>query len=210
MKKEPKFYPLARVFCRFFFKVIYPCEIQNSKSLPEDKGMIVCSNHVHNIDPILINYTQNRLVHFMAKKELFKNKFLAKLITSLGAFPVNRGNDGGKAIGVAEELLRDDNCVGIFIEGKRSKTGQLGRPHIGAFLIAYATNSPILPCCITGKTGFIKPFRKTKITFGEPLTCEELGIKEGTNQELRAAAAKVMEIISGMREKHMEEFNSKR
>ncbi len=210
MRKDPKFYPLARVICRFIFKVIYPCDIQNSKSLPDDKRMIVCSNHVHNIDPVLINYSQNRLVHFMAKKELFNNKLFAKLITSLGAFPVNRGNDGGKAIGVAEDLLRDENCVGIFIEGRRSKSGQLGRPHIGAFLIAFATDSPILPCCITPKKGFIKPFRKTKVTYGEPITCEELGIREGTNQELRAAASKVMGIISEMREKHIEEFNSKR
>ncbi len=209
MRKLPGSYPLARVLYRFWFSVIYPCEVQNSKCLPEDKRMIVCSNHVSNIDPVLINYTQNRLVHFMAKKELFKNKLLAKIISSYGAFPVNRGNDGGKAISTAEELLNDDNCVGIFIEGTRSRTGKLGRPHIGAFLIAFTSKSPIIPCCITGKTGFVKAFRKTKITYGKPMTCEELGIIEGTNKEYREAAAKLMGIISEMREKHIEEFNSK-
>lgn len=210
MREESKFFAFARCICHFIFSVIYPCDIQNSKSLPEDKGIVVCSNHLHNMDPVLINYSQNRMVHFMAKKELFKNKLFAKIITALGAFPVNRGNDGGKAIGVAQELLRDNECVGIFIEGRRSKTGQLGRPHIGAFLIAYETGSSILPCCITPKAGLVKPFKKTKITYGEPITCEELGIVEGTNQEYRAAAAKIMEIISKMREKHIEEFNSKR
>lgn len=209
MRKKPVIYSVARVLCLAFLKVVYPYEVENGKSLPEDKAMIVCSNHVSNIDPVVINATQNRLIHFMAKKELFKNKFFGKIISRFGAFPVNRGNDGGKALGMAEELLNDDNCVGIFIEGTRSKTGKLGRPHTGVILMAYATNTPILPCCITGKTGFVKPFRKTKIYYGEPVTCEELGVKEGTMPEYREAAKKLMEIIAALREKQRADFDRK-
>lgn len=211
MKKEPALLPLVRIVCKGVLKLVFPYEVQNGNSLPEDKAMIVCGNHISNIDPVFVNATQNRLLHFMAKKELFKNKLFAKLIISLGAFPVSRGNDGGKAIGNAEELLKDDNCVGIFIEGTRSKTGELGRPHSGAVVIAHATNTPILPCCITGRKGnFIKPFTKTKITYGKPVTCEELGVKEGNPLEYRAASVKLMEIISELRKEHREEFDDKR
>lgn len=210
MRKKTAFYVIARGFCKAIFKVIFLYEVENGMSLPEDKPMIICSNHVSNIDPVIINATQNRLIHFMAKKELFKNKFFGKVISSLGAFPVNRGNDGGKALAKAEELLNDDNCVGIFIEGTRSKTGKLGRPHSGAIVMAHETNTPIIPCCITGKTGFVKPFTKTKITFGDPVTCEELGIKEGNMQEYREASKKMMEIIGTLREKQVADFNRKR
>ena len=210
MKKKPFFYPLARAICFVIFKLIYPTEVQNGKNLPQDKGMIVCSNHVSNMDPILINYSQNRMVLFMAKKELFKNKLGAKIIESFGAFPVDRGNDGGKAIDSAKKLLDEDNCIGVFIEGTRSKTGELGRGHGGAILIAHQTNTPLVPCCITPRTGFLKPFRKNKITYGEPVTCEELGVVEGTNKEYREAAKRFMEILAEMRAKQREEFGSKR
>ncbi len=206
MKRKPFFYPLARVICAFIFNVIYPTEIQNGKCLPENERAIVCSNHVSNIDPIMINYSQKRMVLFMSKKELFKNKLFAKFIESLGAFPVDRGQDGGKAIGNAEKLLQEDNCIGIFLEGTRSKTGELGRGHGGAFMIAHQTNTPLVPCCITPRDGFVKAFKKTKITYGEPVTCEELGIVEGTAKEYREAAKRFMEILAQMREKQRSEF----
>lgn len=202
-------YPVVRVICLAFLKLVFPYEVKNGNSLPKDKGMIVCCNHIHGVDPVLLNATQNRLLFFMAKKELFNFKPLAHLITKYGAFPVNRGHDGGKAIHVGEELLNDDNVVGIFIEGTRSRSGKLGRPHTGAIVMAHHTNKPILPCCITGKKTFIKPFRRTKITYGTPVTCEELGIVEGTSAEYHAAADKIMNIISQMREQHRKEFDNK-
>lgn len=210
MRKKPLLYPVARVFCVSFLKLVFRYEVTNGNSLPKDKRMIICSNHTHNADPVLINATQNRLLFFMAKKELFKNKFAAKLISKYGAFPVNRGNDGGKALKTGEDLLNDDNVIGIFIEGTRSKNGKLGRPHTGALVMANATNTPIIPCCITGKGGITKMFRKVKISYGNPVTCQELGIVEGTSAEFRAAAAKLMAIIAQMREQHLAEFDRKK
>lgn len=209
MKKKPVTYHIARGLCLAFLKIFYPYEVKNGHSLPDNEGMIVCSNHISNLDPVFINVTQNRLLHFMAKKELFKNKLFANLIRKCGAFPVDRGHDGGKAVGTAEELLNNENCLGIFIEGTRSKTGELGKPHSGALRIAFATNKPIVPCCITGRSVFIKPFKKTKISYGEPLTCEELGLKEGTMKEYRAAGEIVMKKIAELREKQKAEFEGK-
>ena len=209
MKKKPVTYHIIKTLGLVFLKIFYPYEVENGHSLPDNEGMIVCSNHISNLDPVLINATQNRLMHFMAKKELFKNKLFAAVISKCGAFPVDRGHDGGKAVGTAEEILNDEQCLGIFIEGTRSKTGNLGKPRSGALRIAFATKKPIVPCCITGKSVFVKPFKKTKISYGEPLTCEDLGLIEGTMKEYRAAAEIVMEKISELRKKHTEEFEGK-
>lgn len=207
--KVPVFAKIVKGVCVGFLKVFYPYQTVNGKNLPDDEAVIVCSNHISNLDPVFINVTQNRLLHFMAKKELFKNKLFGALITKLGAFPVNRGNDGGKAIGKAEELLSSGECIGIFLEGTRSKTGKLGRGHIGALVIARAANAPIVPCCITGKKTFIKPFRKTMISYGEPMTCEELGIVTGDSKELRAAANTIMAKIAELREQQTAQLNPK-
>lgn len=209
MRKKPLCYPIVRVLCTGFLKVFYPYEVENGNSLPEDGKMVICSNHQHNIDPVLIDATQNRLLYYMAKGELFKFKPFAQFISRYGAFPVRRGKDGGKAIKTGEELLDDNNCVGVFIEGTRSRTGELLRPHTGAIVLAHETDTPILPCCITGKKGLIRAFNKTKITYGKPITTKELGVTEGTMSEYRAAAVKVMDIIKEMRAKHKQEFGSK-
>ncbi len=207
---KPQFYKVAKVVCRGFTKLFYPYEVTNGNSIPEGMACIICCNHLSYIDPVFLNVTQTRLLHFMAKKELFDNKLFGALITKLGAFPVNRGNDGGKAIGKAEELLSGGECIGIFIEGTRSKTGKLGRGHMGALVIAKAANVPVVPCCITGKKTFIKPFVKTKITYGEPMTLEELGIVSDDKRELRNAANKIMGKIGEMRAQHLEEFDAKK
>lgn len=210
MKKKPMTFRIAKIVSRIFFKIVYPYDLVNGYSIPDDKTVIVCSNHLSNIDPFLINATQTRLVHFMAKKELFENPILGFIIRGCGAFPVDRGHDGGKAVNTAEELLNDNNCLGIFLEGTRSKTGEFGKPHSGAVRIAYATKRPIMPCCITGKNTLVKPFRRVKITFGEPLSCEELGLIEGTMKEYRAANAILMQKIAELREQQMADFNKKR
>ena len=209
MKKKPVTYHIIKTLGLVFLKIFYPYEVENGHSLPDNEGMIVCSNHISNLDPVLINATQNRLLHFMAKKELFKNKLFAAIIRKCGAFPVDRGHDGGKAVGTAEELLNDENCLGIFIEGTRSKTGNLGKPHSGALRIAFATKKPIVPCCITCKSVFVKPFKKIKISYGKPLTCEDLGLIEGNIKEYRAAGEIVMEKIAELRAKHTAEFEGK-
>ena len=102
--------------------------------------------------------------------------------------------------------MQEGNCIGVFLEGTRSKTGELGRGHGGAFMIAHQTNTPIIPCCITPSEKFLKKRKKTKITYGEPVTCEELGIVEGTTKEYREAARRFMEILAQMREKQRSEF----
>ena len=206
---KPRFYKAAMCACRLFAKLFYPYEVENGNSIPEGMACIVCSNHLSNMDPVFLNITQKRLLHFMAKKELFENKLIGTLITKLGAFPVNRGSDGGKAINMAEELLSQGECIGIFLEGTRSKTGKLGRGHMGAMVVAQQSNVPVVPCCITGKKTFIKPFVKTKITYGEPISCEELGLVDGDRRALRNAANLVMERIAQLRERQMEQFESK-
>ncbi len=206
MIKKPITFRVVHSACYLFFKMVYPFDVENGKSLPPDKGVIVCSNHISNIDPFLINVTQNRMIRFMAKQELFNNKLSAFAMRGCGAFPVDRGHSGAQALEVAEGILNEDDCLGIFIEGTRSKTGEFGKPRSGALRIAFATKRPIVPCCITGQYTLAKPFKRVKVTFGEPLTCEDLGLIEGNMKEYRAAGQILMNKISEMREKQIEEF----
>ena len=207
MRRSP-LYNIGKLLVPPIFKLLFFYRVNHKNSLPSEGGYIVCCNHISLKDPVFLALGQKRQIFFMAKEELFHNKFLSCIIRSLGAFPVHRGSGDTQAINNAELLLKVQKVLGIFIEGTRSKTGELLRPKSGAAMLAFQTHTPVVPACISCRGGKMpKIFRKITISYGEPLTPEELGLKEGTAQEFRNASRKIMDIIRTMREKDIQETN---
>lgn len=74
-------------------------------------------------------------------------------------------------------------------------------------MLAHQHQAPILPVCMTTKTGKpVKPFEKTIISYGELIQPDELGIVEGTGSEYRKASRMVMQRIAEMRERDEKAF----
>ena len=193
-------YNILYVIVYPFFKLFFRCKYVNRDNLPKTGNYILCSNHVHNLDPVLIALGQRRAFVTMAKSELFKNKLIGAFLRYMGAFPVERGKGDTGAIGYAEQALKDGHAMLIFFEGTRSKTGALLRPKTGVSMIAYQTQSPIIPICITPKGQVVKLFHRNMITFGDPIMPEDFGIENGTGIEYRNLSRKIMGIIAEMRE----------
>ena len=207
MKRSP-LYNIGKILVPPIFKLLFRYHVNHKNSLPGEGGYIICCNHISLKDPVFLALGQKRQIFFMAKEELFHNKFVSAVIRSLGAFPVHRGSGGTQAINNAEVLLQNENVLGIFIEGTRSKTGELLRPKSGAAMLAFQTQKPVVPACISCKGGKMpKLFRKVTISYSDPISPEELGLKEGTALEFRNASRKIMDIIRTMREKDIQETN---
>lgn len=189
------------------FKLLYFFKINGRENFPKEGPCIVCSNHLSYSDPPLVGMIQHRQIFFMAKAELFKNPLFAWLIRTLGAFPVQRGAGDGKAINEAENIIKNGGMLGIFIEGKRSKTGELLRPKSGAAIIAHQMQVPVVPICITPKNKKVKIFQKVIVSVGKPLTPEQLGLTgEAGPEAYRNGAKRIMEEIEKMRERDLESF----
>ncbi len=202
MKQNKEFYNFIAWFLRPFVKLFFPYKIlgiENIKGLKS--GYMICSNHVSNIDPIFYIVSHPQHIHFMAKAELFRNKFLGKIFSSLGAFAVKRGKGDYQAINEAQNILKNGEILGIFIEGTRSKTGEFLRPKSGAVLLSYNSGVPVVPVCITGssKDKRVHIFKKTVIKYGVPITSEQLGINEGTRIEIKNATNLIMNKIKELR-----------
>jgi 1-acyl-sn-glycerol-3-phosphate acyltransferase len=200
-------YSIGKVVCTPIFKLVYRYKVINKSNIPDDGGYIIACNHISFSDPVLLGLGQKRRIFFMAKDELFKNKFFGDLIRALGAFPVKRGAGDGKAIKNGEDLINEGNVMGIFIEGGRTKTGELMRPRSGCALVAQQTKVPVVPACITslGKNPKSK-FAKRIIHFSEPLTNEDLGLVTGDRRELKNASNIIMDKIKEMREQDLNEY----
>lgn len=205
MKKNP-LYCFGKAVVTPLFKLLFRYQINNKNNLPEQGGYLLCCNHLSLKDPVFLALGQKRQVYYMAKEELFHNRFFSALIRALGAFPVHRGSGDSRAINNAETLLEEGKVLGIFLEGTRSKNGELLRPKSGAAMMAFQTGKPVVPACISCKGGRLpRLFRKVTVSYSDPVTPEELGLKEGTGTEFRNASRKIMDIISAMREKDIQE-----
>lgn len=208
MAQNKLLYSVGKVVCMPIFKLLYRFRTVNADKLPSEGGVIIACNHLSYSDPPLLGLSAKRRLYFMAKSELFRNKFFGALIRALGAFPVERGAGDGKAIKTGEDLIREGNVMTIFIEGGRTKTGELMRPRSGCALVAQQMQVPVVPACITvvGKTKSI--FSKRKIEFGDPLTPPQLGLTvDGGRRELKDASNMIMGEIRKMRERALHEYH---
>lgn len=201
MGQSKVLYRVGQAVCRPIMKVFYRYKFINNNSIPHEGAYIIASNHMSFSDPVLLGLGQRRRLFFMAKQELFKNKFFAGLIRALGAFPVERGAGDGKAIKTGENLIKEGNVMTIFIEGGRTKTGEFMRPRSGCALVAQQMQVPVIPACITITGNPKHRFAKRVIHFGDPLTPQQLGLTpDGDRRQLKNATNMIMDEIKKMRE----------
>jgi 1-acyl-sn-glycerol-3-phosphate acyltransferase len=110
-------------------------------------------------------------MYIMAKEELFKMRFFAWLITEMGAFPVKRDQADLKSLKHTLKLVQKGNIFSIFIEGTRSKTGEMQAPKKGIGFIVGKSNAPVIPTYVYGAKS--KWFKKAGVIFGQPITIAE-------------------------------------
>jgi 1-acyl-sn-glycerol-3-phosphate acyltransferase len=184
------------VFFRFLFRIlfssVYRYEIIGSENVPETGAVLLCSNHISNLDPPILGSSLDRKVSYMAKKELFDIPVVSFLITRFGAFPVKRGAQDKQALRTTLSLLREGKVVGVFPEGTRSKTGKLGKAYQGVGLFALKEEATVIPVAIIGP---YLPFKRVKVVFGPVVGLEDLKKEKVTSESTKIATERIMEQI---------------
>ncbi len=181
---------ILKIIFNFIFTLFFRWQVKGMENIPQDGGVIIAANHISNFDPLIIGVPLKRKIHFMAKEELFVNPILRYFIVNLGAFPVKRGAADRTAIRSAMSLLNEGKMLGMFPEGTRSKTGELGQAEQGLALIAAKTGAMIIPTAIVGtnavfKNGTILP--KFYVRFGKPIVMKTDKIPREQLEETTAA-----------------------
>ncbi|MEH7107359.1 MULTISPECIES: lysophospholipid acyltransferase family protein [Bacillaceae] len=179
------FYAFARGVVNSIFKPWYRIQVIGAENFPKDGGVMLCSNHIHNFDPIVVGISAPRPVHFMAKEEIFKVPVLGEIVRKCNAFPVKRGMSDREALRKGIGVLKEGNVLGLFPEGTRSKTGDLGKGLAGAGFFALRSDCLVVPCAVIGP---YKSLHKLKVVFGQPIQLDEL-------RKSKASAEIVTELI---------------
>lgn len=191
------FYTVARAIVAFVYSLFMPMAIIGRDNVPKEGGMILALNHRSNNDVVVGAVACPRPLNFMAKKELFKNKFLGWIFTHLNAFPLDREGNDLKAIKTALSRLKEGKVLGIFPEGTRVRNGEDVSAKAGVSMLAIRAKVPVVPGVIVGD---YKPFRKVYIVFGEPITLEKYYDTKQSSEDLLAVSAEILDKIKKMDE----------
>ena len=151
-------------------KLYYRAEILGLENVPKDGALIFCGNHRSYLDPPLMLATAKRDMRFLAKEDLYKNKFLAFLGWVFEAIPVKRDAKDVSAIKTSLKYLKQGDCLALFPEGTRNGLEKGEKVKDGVAFFAVRSGAKVVPCGIKGGT---KEHRKVTITYGKPLDFSE-------------------------------------
>ena len=171
---NPIVYWLVRAILQPFFRVYFRMSRIGREHIPADGPVIMAANHRSFLDPFVIGTMARRPMYYVAKRELFANRFVAWMLTALGAFPVERGAHDAEMIETAKAILARGEIVLIFPEGTRIRPGSLGKPKRGVGRLALETGAPVVPVAVIGTEAVRRGWRirphKVRIRAGCPLS----------------------------------------
>lgn len=172
-------------------KVYYRAGIIGLDNIPKEGPLIFCGNHRTYLDPPLMVATAKRDMKFLAKEELYNNKFLAFLGWVFEAIPVKRDEKDVSAIKTSLKYLKSGQCIALFPEGTRNGLEKGEKVKDGVAFFAVRSGAKVVPCGIKGGT---KEHKKVTITYGRPLDYSEYkGTKD--KEKLEEITEEIMDKI---------------
>ena len=182
--------------------------------IPAEGGCIVVFNHISEVDPLTaahVMYDHGRLPRYLAKANLFKNRFLGFFLTSAGQIPVERlSKNAAGAFDAAVAAVDRGELVVVYPEGTITRDPDLW-PMVGksgAARIALETRCPVVPIGQWGAQELLAPYarkpdlfpRKTiTMKVGDPIDLSDLYDQERTTAVVTEATHRIMVALTAPR-----------
>ncbi|GCE75094.1 lysophospholipid acyltransferase family protein [Cellulomonas biazotea] len=181
------------------------------ENIPRDRGVIVASNHMTNIDPLTFAHFlwDNGFVpKILAKASLFSVPVVGKVLRATGQIPVHRNTAAaGESLQEAIAAIADGDCVAVFPEGTLTRDPDLW-PMVGktgVARLALSTRAPVVPVAQWGPQDLLgrykklfKPIPPKKVTIvaGPPVVLDDLYDRPQDTATLREATERVVTAIT--------------
>jgi 1-acyl-sn-glycerol-3-phosphate acyltransferase len=170
------FYWVAYFFLWLGSKIFFPITVCGFRNIPAAGNVIIASNHVSYLDPVILGLAYRRRTSYLAKDSLFKNKIFGFILRNVSsAFPIKRETaDIGALREALKRLKRKDSLV-VFPEGTRKTDAGAGPAHEGIGFLASKSGVPVVPAYVVDSEKVLPVGAKwftrgpVKVIFGEPL-----------------------------------------
>ena len=173
-KKVGWTYNFARVIVSPPTWLLYRVRQIDVKNVPKHGAVILAPNHFSQMDHFFVGLYLPRRICFMAKSQLFGPPVLTYVYKHGGAFPIRRGHRDEEAIATSRAILGRGDCLLVYAEGGRSRSGELGEPKPGIGRIALESGAPVVPVAVQGSASVRRwkrlRFPRVTVQYGEPLS----------------------------------------
>lgn len=197
MKRSDTAYYIEKFLICSTVRTLFRLRVTGQENVPAQGPVVLVSNHFHAWDPPVMGCSVQRVVHFMAKEELINTPVLGRILRAGHVFPVKRGAADRAAMRHALEVLADGNVVGLFPEGTRQKTGQLGKAQPGTAWIAVKAKAPVVPMAIISDYKWGGP---VSVRIGKPIDLAQSLPEKPSADDLAAAGDRIMAEIARLME----------
>lgn len=200
-KNRGGFYRFLKKHLAPILKFTMRIKVYGAENEKTDGALVVCANHTAMFDVISLGVAFKRQLRFLAKKELFKIPLLSQLISSLGAYSVDRGKGDVAAIKKTLSVLEEGEIVAMFPQGTRHIGVDPAKTEVksGVGMIVYRSKADVQPVFIRVKNYKYRFLRKKEVIIGKPIKYEEFGFTDGGAEEYEKAAKVVFERILALR-----------
>lgn len=195
-------YRFTTIFFFILLKTFFRLKVINVEKVPEKGGVIVVSNHVSHLDPLVIGVAvRKRQSSFMAKSGLFKIPLIGAFVKTF-SFPVDRDNPQPSTIKEAVKRLKKGEIVVMFPEGGRSRDGSLLDAKRGTVMIAALSKAVVVPAFIEGTDKALPAGAKRirlsniKVYFGDPIKIKEAGTGKDFQEKI---GSDIMDAIKSLK-----------
>ncbi len=186
-------------------------EWHGQERLPRGTGMIVCPNHVTEIDPIVVGhflYNQGIMPHFLAKASLFSVPVIGSILRTIKQIPVERSTAGAnRSLDAARDALADNGGIVIYPEGTLTRDPDMWpmKGRSGAARLALQTGAPVVPLAQWGAqdlfpryaTRFhLVPRKHVRLLVGEPVDLSDLQDAPLTTATLDTATNRILDAVT--------------
>lgn len=195
------YYKLVHIVFNILAYILFGLEKTGIENFPEKGPVILASNHISFLDPMIIPTASHRRMHSMAKAELFKVPVLGWLMKLFLAFPVKRGSLDMAALKNSINVLKRGDALLLFPEGTRSLTGEIQEAKPGIGFIVYHSRVPVVPVLVEGtdkalpKGAWMPRPKKVKVIFGKPLSFERYFSQKGSKETYELIGNDIMRAI---------------
>ena len=191
------FYSRSKRRFAWLIRALFRVKLIGAENEPEDGTFLICANHISEADPLILGACLKHNPRDMAKKELMKVPVIGKLITALGAYPIDRGGNDVAAIRKTVDFLKNGESVIMFPQGTRCRGVDPAETRFrnGCALIAARAGVPVLPIYIGTKNFRVRLFRRVTVKVGKPISCDEITGAETGREDFASGASLVFSRI---------------
>ena len=174
-------------------------EVSGLELVPDDRPFIIVSNHRSNFDNMIeSNVLKKYPIAYISKPANFKIPMGRRFMKRCCYLSISRESplQALKTVNQAIDLIKSGvTSIGIYPEGHRSKSREMGEFKLGYIRIAANAGCPIVVSTITGTEKIHKrfPFRTTKVHFSILGVVEPEEIQSSKPKELSDKIKNMME-----------------